>query len=104
MAEARGRAAIRATVALTRLIDADGGRQVALRVEIDQQHPLAELRQRRAEIRRRRGFADPALLIGHGYDGSHLGRRSPLAAVADSRSRRSWPMVALGVQATQRWN
>ena len=41
---------------------------VRLRIQIEQQHPLARLRQARREIHRRRGLAYPALLIGNGND------------------------------------
>ena len=45
-------------------VDAESGRCVALRIEIDDQHALADRSQRGAEIDRRRGLADAALLIG----------------------------------------
>jgi hypothetical protein len=44
--------------------DAETGRGVALRVEIDHQHARADRGQRRGEIDRRRGLADAALLVG----------------------------------------
>ncbi len=49
-------------------VDAEAGRGVALRVEIDDQHILADGGERGAEIDRRRGLADAALLVG---DGEH---------------------------------
>ena len=45
-------------------IDAEPGRRIALRIEINNQHLLADSRQRGAEIDRRRGLADAALLVG----------------------------------------
>ena len=45
-------------------VDAEAGRGVALRVEVDDQHLLADRGERRAEIDRRRGLADAALLVG----------------------------------------
>ena len=49
-------------------VDAEAGGGVALRIEIDDQHALADRRQRGAEIDRGRGLADPALLIGERQD------------------------------------
>ena len=49
-------------------IDAKPGRGVALGIEIDDQHLLADGRERGAEIDRGRGLADAALLIGDGKD------------------------------------
>ena len=48
--------------------DAEPGRGVALRVEVDHQHPVPERRQRGAEVDRGRGLADAALLVGDGED------------------------------------
>ena len=48
--------------------DAEAGRGVALRVEVDHQHPVAERRQRGAEVDRGGGLADAALLVGDGED------------------------------------
>ena len=45
-------------------IDAKTGRRIPLRVEIDDQDALADRGQRRAQIDRRGGLADPALLVG----------------------------------------
>ena len=50
------------------LVDAEPGAGIALRIEVDDQHPLADGRERRAEIDRRRGLADAALLIGERED------------------------------------
>src|SRR5262249_59300357 len=53
----------------TRILgDADAGRGVALRVEIEDQDPLADGSQCRAEVDGGGGFADAALLIGDGQD------------------------------------
>ena len=45
------------------LVPADAGK-----VGVDQQHPLADRRQRGAEVDRRGGLADPALLVGDDED------------------------------------
>ncbi len=44
--------------------NAETGAGIALRIEIDDQHRLADRRQRRTEIDGGRGLADPALLVG----------------------------------------
>ena len=44
--------------------DAETGRSIALRIKINDQHVLADRGERGTKIDRRRGFADPALLIG----------------------------------------
>ena len=49
-------------------VDAEAGRGVALRIEIDDQHVLADRGERGAEIDRGRGFADAALLVGDRQD------------------------------------
>ena len=54
-------------VELVRL-HAEPDRQRALRVEVDEQDPAAELGQRRAEVDRRRGLADAALLVAQRDD------------------------------------
>ena len=46
--------------------DADAGRGVALRIEIEDQHLLADRRQRGAEVDGGGGLADAALLVGDG--------------------------------------
>ena len=56
-------------------IDAETGRGVALRIEIDDQHALANRRECRAQIDRRGGLADAALLIGQRQD-ARMGRWS----------------------------
>ena len=63
-------------------IDAEAGRGVALRVEIDDQHVLADGGERRAEIDRGRGLADAALLVGE--------REHARSRVIGSMGR-SWP-------------
>ena len=50
------------------MIDPEGGRGVALRVEVHDQHPLVTQRQCRRDVHRGRGLADPALLIGDHQD------------------------------------
>ena len=44
------------------------GRGVALRVEVDHQHPVAVQRERHGEVDRRGGLADAALLVRHAHD------------------------------------
>ena len=65
-------------VAAAATVDAEPGRGIALRIEIDDQHLLADGGKRGAEIDRRRGLADAALLVG---DGEHARRprRQPRA-------------------------
>ena len=55
--------------------DAQPHRQRALRVEVDQQHPPAELGQRGAEVDRRGRLADAALLVAERDD---AGRTVPV--------------------------
>jgi hypothetical protein len=75
-----GRSAARAAV------DAEPGRGVALRVEIDDQHMLADGGQGCAEIDRGRGLADAAFLIG---DRQTLGGRfGPGGGFAEGDDRR----------------
>lgn len=45
-------------------VDAQGERQAGLRVEIDQQHTLPQLGERRTERGDRRGLGDATLLVG----------------------------------------
>ena len=54
-------------------IDAEAGRGVALRIEIDDQYLLADGGERGAEIDRGRGLADAALLVGDRQDAGDLG-------------------------------
>ena len=54
---------------------AEAGAGIALRVQIDQQHPAAGRRQSRAQIDRRGGLADAALLVGDGHDAGPPPRR-----------------------------
>src|SRR5712672_4629656 len=46
------------------LVDAEPGRGIALRIEIDDEHALADGGERGAEIDGGRGLADTALLVG----------------------------------------
>ena len=55
-------------------VDAETGRGVALRIEIDDQHPLADRGERGAEIDRGGGLADAALLVGERQDARMAGR------------------------------
>ena len=70
----------------------EAGRGVALRVEVDHQHPVAERRQRGAEVDRGGRLADAALLVGDGDD-MRFGRGSdtsvaPISTIAASGSVR----------------
>ena len=47
---------------------------VALRVQIDHEHPVVQLGERRSQVDRRRGLAHAALLVGHRHDA----RKGPL--------------------------
>ena len=60
-------------------VQPEADRQRALRVEVDEQHLAAELRQRRTQVDRGRGLADAALLVAH--------RDHPRAAVLGQRRR-----------------
>ena len=60
-------------------VEAEPDRQRALRVEVDEQHLAAVLRQRGAEVDRGRGLADATLLVAH--------RDHPGVAVAGERPR-----------------
>jgi hypothetical protein len=57
-------------------VDSKAGRGIALRIEIDDEHPFSDRGERGSEINRGRGFANPAFLIGkHEYahgGGGHL--------------------------------
>ena len=55
------------------VLDAEPGRGVALRVEVDDQRPLAELGETGTDVDRRRRLADATLLVGHG---DHPGQRT----------------------------
>jgi hypothetical protein len=46
-------------------VESQPGRGIPLRVEIDHQHPVAEIRRGGAEVDRRGRLADAALLVGH---------------------------------------
>ncbi len=55
-------------------VDAEPGRGVALRVEVDDQHAFADGGERRAEVDGGGGLADAALLVGDGEHPRRLGR------------------------------
>ncbi len=67
-------------------VDAEPGRGVALRIEIDDQHPLADGGQCRAEIDRGRCLADPTLLVGQRQDAGMptLARRGAVLVLKNS--------------------
>ena len=52
---------------------ADAAGEVALGIDVDEQHALSGERQRGREVDGGRGFADAALLIGDGDDAGHIG-------------------------------
>src|ERR1700730_15612400 len=52
--------------------ESESASQVALRVEIDQQHATAAERKGRAKVGGGGGFPDPALLIGNGDNCRHV--------------------------------
>ena len=58
----------------TAVLDAQAGRRVALRVEVDDQDRCPSSARAGADVDRRRRLADTALLIG---DGDHAGERIP---------------------------
>ena len=53
-------------------VDAKAGRGVALRIEIEDQHGLADGGECGAQIDRGRGLADAALLVGDGENARRL--------------------------------
>ena len=69
-------------------VDPEPGGGVALRVEVDDQHPVAELGQRSAEVHRGGRLADPTLLVRDRDDPRQLVRP---AARRRSRRRRLRP-------------
>ena len=66
------------------VVDRQRGRGVALRVEVDDQHPQPALGQRDGEVDRGRGLADPALLVGDHHD---AGARRPRQRLPPQQSR-----------------
>ena len=85
-------------------IDAEAGRGIALRIEIDDQDFLADGGERGAEIDRGRGFADAAFLVGDGEHargfaagpGAAVGRRErDHAGFALREVRLSWPALPI---------
>ena len=81
--------------------DAEPGRGVALRIEVDDEHPESELGEGGAEVHGRRGLADAALLVGDredpGQRRSARRRRSALgrSATGGRRPGRA-PRIGLG--------
>ena len=66
-------------------VDAETGRGIALRIEIDDQHFLADGGERGAEIDRRRGLADAALLVGDREHARRLGELHLRRAIGRSK-------------------
>ena len=66
-------------------LDAEAGRGVPLWIEVDDEHPVAEIGEGRSEVDGGRGLADPALLVRHREDagerpasrGHHRGEGRP---------------------------
>ena len=58
---------------------------VALRVEVDDEHPVAEVGQAGAEVHRGRGLAHAALLVGDGHDPGQGRRKRPSEVAASLR-------------------
>src|SRR5918995_1066396 len=54
-------------------VDAEPGRGIALRIEIEDEHLLADGRKRGSQVDRRCGLADAALLVGE-HQNARLGR------------------------------
>ena len=52
---------------------ADAAREVALRIDVDEQDALVGERERGGEVDGGGGFADAALLVGDGYDAAQFG-------------------------------
>ena len=77
-------------------VDAEPGRGVALRIEVDDQHVLADGGERGAEIDRGRGLADAALLVGDRQHPRAAGAGSARTACRTGRPGRS---VACGLAA-----
>ena len=79
--------------------DAETGRGVALGVEVDHEHPVAERGERGPEVDRGRRLADAALLVGDGHDvragpGVRHGRSlRSLRWPPSGRSRLGWRIV-----------
>ena len=69
----------------TAAVDAEAGRGIALRVEIDDQHLLADGGERGAEIDRRRRLADAALLVGDRKHPRRLGELHLRRAIGRSK-------------------
>src|SRR3989304_883792 len=53
------------------VVDAAAHGCIALRIQVDEQHPLARLRETGGEIDAGGGFTDTALLVGHGKHARH---------------------------------
>ena len=91
-------------------LDAEAGRGVALRIDVDDQHRLVDRRERRAEVDRRRGLPHPALLVGDRKDPRSLrkrigeihGRAFGLTIAdgehATARIRRAWQVYHIEVE------
>src|SRR5690606_34910813 len=58
------------------LVDAAAHGGVALGIEVDEQHALGRGRQRRGQVDRGGGLADPAFLVGDSDDAGHMPARA----------------------------
>jgi hypothetical protein len=73
--------------------DAEAGAGIALRVEVDDEHPMPGRGKRRREVDRRRGLADAALLVGDGDDARPPHHQRPRQlGPGDRRHRRRTPV------------
>ena len=70
------------------VLHVERGGGVALRVEIDHQHPLTELRQRGGDVHRRRRLANPAFLVRDNKDPGRVGPGDRLALDALAQDHR----------------
>ena len=71
------------------VVDPERGRGVALRVEVDDQHPQAPERERRGQVHGGRGLPDAALLVGDDEGAPVPGRGSTRLGVSRGTSRSS---------------
>ncbi len=76
-------------------IDAEAGGGVALRIQIDDQHALADRGECRPEIDRRGGFADAALLVGQSENPRMPGDCGIFLIYLINYGHAVWPSVTL---------
>ena len=87
-------------------------RQIPLRIEVDQEHTMAELGQGDAEVQRGRGLRHPALLVGERDHACPLGARHGRLRRGDDETgggrrfdgrRSAFGLGRIGDELTQRW-